>query len=178
MQRNPLGLSARLITDLITPHFTVGELTDDRGWWGGDIDGEVARYHRLAERTLEPARAILGVPMRGISGARPLGHNEKGRPSSMHLPPVQRAAPNMRFLQRVPADRAAALDFIPQGVACDVAFRLLDTAMREGRLPPGGLFWYASDATHHGPASGRFVHIDNRGTLARETKLTPPRNAG
>lgn len=178
MQRNPLGLSARLITDLITPHFTVGELTDDRGWWGGDIDGEVARYHRLAERTLEPARAILGVPMRGISGARPLGHNEKGRPSSMHLPPVQRAAPNMRFLQRVPADRAAALDFIPQGVACDVAFRLLDTAMREGRLPPGGLFWYASDATHHGPAGGRFVHIDNRGTLARETKLTPPRNAG
>ena len=96
----------------------------------------------------------------------------------MHLPPAQRAAPNMRFLQRVPADRAAALDFIPQGVACDVAFRLLDTAMREGRMPPGGLFWYASDATHHGPASGRFVHIDNRGTLARETKLTPPRNAG
>jgi len=177
VQRNPLGLLARLPEDPITPHFTVGELTDGRGWWGGDVDGEVARYHRLAERTLEPARAILGVPMRGISGARPLGHNEGGRASSMHLPPAQRAAPNMRYLQRVPADRGAALDFIPQGVACDVAFRLLDTAMREGRLPPGGLFWYGSDAAHPGPAGGRFVHIDNRGTLAREAKLTPPRIA-
>jgi len=171
------GESAVALDDLVSPHFTVGELTNDRGWWSGDAAGEAARYQRLAERTLEPARAILGVPIRGISGARPIGHNERGRPSSMHLPPSQRAAPNMRFLQRVPADRAAALDFIPQGLACDVAFRLLDTAMREGRLPPGGLFWYASDAAHPGPASGRFVHIDNRGTLARETKLTPPRIA-
>lgn len=177
MHTAPLGLLARATSDLVTPHFTVGELTDGRGWWGGDVDGEVARYHRLAERTLEPARAILGVPMSGISGARPLGHNEGGRASSMHLPPAQRAAPNMRFLQRAPADRAAALDFIPQGVACDVAFRLLDTAMREGRLPAGGLFWYAADAAHPGPAGGRFVHIDNRGTLARKAKLTPPRTA-
>lgn len=177
MHTAPLGLLARNPTDLVTLHFTVGELTDGRGWWNGDVDGEVARYHRLAERTLEPARAVLGVPMRGISGARPLGHNEGGRASSMHLPPAQRAAPNMRYLQRVPADRGAALDFIPQGVACDVAFRLLDTAMREGRLPPGGLFWYAADAAHPGPASGRFVHIDNRGTIARESKLTPPRIA-
>lgn len=177
MHNAPLGLLARATADLVTLHFTVGELTDGRGWWSGDVDGEVARYHRLAERTLEPARAILGVPMRGISGARPLGHNEGGRASSMHLPPAQRAAPNMRYQQRAPADRGAALDFIPQGVACDVAFRLLDTAMREGRLPPGGLFWYAADAAHPGPASGRFVHIDNRGTLARESKLTPPRAA-
>jgi hypothetical protein len=169
-----LGAAARLVGDLVSPHFTVGELTDGRGWWPDDVAGEAARYAELAT-VLEQARAILGVPMRGISGARPIGHNDGGRASSMHLPPIQRAAPAMRYMSRAPKDRGAALDFIPQGMPCDAAFRLLDAAMRNGRLGPGGLFWYPSDAAHPGPASGRFVHIDNRGTLARERALTPPK---
>lgn len=175
--RTPLGLAARALTDLITPHLTVSEATKGRGWWTGDVEGEVARYERLASRSFEVAREILGCPITIISGARPPGHNEGGRASSMHLPPVQRAAPALRYLSRAPADRGAALDMVPQGVACDVAFRLLDDAMRNGRLPPGGLFWYASDAAHPGPPGGRFIHLDNRGTIAREAKLTPPRSA-
>ena len=150
----------------VSQHFTVGELTHGRGWWDGDPDGESARYTHFALTTLEPVRSILGVPMRCLSGARPLGHNEGGRASSMHLPPSQRAAPALRYMSRAPFDRAAALDFTADGVACDVVFRVLDEAMRAGRIPAGGLFWY-------GPAPGRFVHIDNRGTLARERALTP-----
>lgn len=166
---------ARAVGDLVSAHFSVAELTDGRGWWPDDVEGEAARYAELAI-VLEQARAVLGVPMRGISGARPIGHNDGGRASSMHLPPIQRAAPAMRYMSRAPKDRGAALDFIPGGgMGCDVAFRLLDAAMRDGRIKPGGLFWYPSDAAHPGPASGRFVHIDNRGTIARERALTPPK---
>lgn len=170
-----LGASARALDDRISLHLTVREATKGRGWWAQDVEGEAARYERLASRSFEIAREILGCPISIISGARPLGHNESGRPSSMHLPPVQRAAPALRYLSRAPADRGAALDMVPNGVACDVAFWLLDEAMRSGRLPPGGLFWYAATAANPGPASGRFVHLDNRGTIARDVKLTPPR---
>ena len=159
----------------VSTHFTVDELTNGRGWWATDPSGELARYAYLALAVLEPARAILGVPMRIISGARPLGHNEGGRPSSMHLPPSQRAAPPLRFARYPAGRRGAAVDFIPTGMGCDEAFRLLDAAQRDGRLPPGGLFWYAADAAHPGPASGRFVHIDYRPTgLARERDKIPP----
>lgn len=172
--RTPLGLAARALSDLITPHLTVQEATKGRGWWPDDVEGEAARYERLASRSFEVAREILGCPITIISGAR---SPPSRRPSSMHLPPVQRSAPALRYLSRAPADRGAALDMVPQGVACDVAFRLLDDAMRAGRLPPGGLFWYASDAANPGPPGGRFIHLDNRGTIAREAKLTPPRRA-
>lgn len=157
----------------VSAHFTVHELTNGRGWWDGDPDGESARYTHLALTTLEPARIILGVPMTGISGARPLGHNETGRPSSMHLPPSQRASPALRYMDRLPYLRGAALDFIPH-MRCDDAFWALDRAMRNGKLPLGGLFWYAATADNPGPVTGRFIHIDNRGTLARERALTPP----
>lgn len=177
MSRPILGIAARELDDLVSEHFTVRELTDGRGWWPDDVEGEVARYENLAALTLELARGILGCPMQGISGARPMQHNSKGRPSSLHLPPSQRALASMRFARNSPAERGAALDFIPIGLACDVAFWRLDRAMRDGRLPAGGLFWYAPDAEHPGPATGRFVHIDNRGYISREAGLMPVRRS-
>lgn len=170
-----LGALARDLDDLVSAHFSVGELTDYRGWWPQDVVGEAIRYDHLCDVVLEPARAILGVPMRGISGARWLENNKGGRASSMHLPPVQRAAAGLRFGKEPQSRRGAALDFIPGGgLACDRAYWILDAAQRDGCLPPGGLFWYAPSKAHPGPASGRFVHIDFRPTgLARERALTP-----
>lgn len=176
MNRPVLGIAARDLDDLVSAHFTVRELTGGRGWWPGDVDGEVARYENLTV-SLELAREVLGCPMRAISGARPQEHNDGGRPSSLHLPPRQRALDSMRFARKPPAERGAALDFIPVGLACDVAFRRLDRAMRDGRIPAGGLFWYAADDAHPGPATGRFVHIDNRGYISRESGLMPVRRS-
>jgi hypothetical protein len=158
---------------LVTPHFSVAELTHGRGWWSVDPAGELARYERLAVETLEPIRLLLGVPLQVLSGARPAEHNDGGRASSMHLPPVQRAAPQLRYMARPPADRGAACDFVAVGLQCDAVYHAIDAAMQSGRLPHGGLFWYAS--TPGQPPGGRFVHVDNRGTLARERALTPPR---
>ena len=163
-----LSIAARLLTDRVSPNFTVKGLTKGRGWWAGDIEGEVARYVHLCTTVLEPAREILGTPMLEISGARPIGHNETGRASSMHLPPVQRVAVSKRYMNRQPAQRGAALDFIPHGMRCDKAFWLLDAAQRDGRIRPGGLFWYK------GPDGGAFIHIDDRGTIARERDKIPP----
>lgn len=170
-----LGLEAHDLDDMVSAHFSVGELTDFNGWWRPDVPGELARYVYLCTHVLEPARAILGVPMRGISGARWLGNNSGGRASSMHLPPVQRADASYHFAGEPPERRGAALDFVPgRVVPCDRAFWLLDAAQRDGRLPPGGLFWYAPEVGHPGPKSGRFVHIDFRPTgIAREHDLTP-----
>lgn len=169
-----LGIHARALDDRITPHFSVGEITHGRGWWPDDADGEAARYERMLRMLAEPVRTLLGVPLKVISGTRPLGHNDGGRASSMHLPPVQRAAAGLRFLKLPPAERGAAIDVVPQGMRCDMAYRMIDAAMRAGQLPPGGLFWYASDKTHPGPEGGRFLHIDLRPTgLARESALTP-----
>lgn len=178
MIRPVLGAVARGLDDLVSAHFDVGELTDKRGWWSEDVEGEALRYERLARLSLEPARAILGVPMAGISGARPLGHNTSGRPSSLHLPPEQRMVAPMRYARRPVAERGAALDFVPQGLSCVAAFWLLDEAMRAGRLPPGGLFWYGprqGEKYNSDPLTGRFIHVDNRGDLARERALTPRR---
>lgn len=164
-----LGLKARLDDDLVSPHFDVGELTKHRGWWKDDVEGEVARYLHLCLTVLEPARVLLGNhPMTIISGARPLGFNERGRASSMHLPPVQRASKRYQFLSREPDRRGAAVDFIPQRMRCDQAFWALNEAQRSGKILAGGLFWYS------GPDGGAFLHIDDRGELAREAKLTPP----
>lgn len=158
----------------LSSHFTVEELTDGRGWWSGDPAGELARYEYLCRMVLEPTRALLGVPMRCLSGARPIGHNDGGRASSMHLPPEQRASAQLRFRDLPPERRGAALDFVPLGMPCDAAFRLLDAAQRAGKLPPGGLFWYGPSRGLPGPASGRFVHIDYRPTgLAREADKVP-----
>lgn len=174
--RDPLGPQARALDDLVTPHFSVRELTQGRGWWPGDPAGEVARYEYAARMVFEPARLLLGVPFDVLSGARPQGVNT-GRASSMHLPPAQRLSPFLRFTGSFPELRGAALDFLPRGVPCDVAFRQLDAAQRSGHLPPGGLFWYPPDAEHPGPASGRFLHVDYRPNgLAREAALTPPRS--
>lgn len=163
------GLAARALEDNVSNHFDVGELTKHRGWWEQDVEGEVARYEHLCRVVLEPVRTLLGDrPMTIISGARPIGFNEKGRASSMHLPPVQRAAKALQFLSLEPALRGAAADFVPSHMRCDDAFRLLDAAQRSGKIFAGGLFWYA------GPDGGSFIHIDDRGVIARETKLTPP----
>lgn len=164
-----LGAAARLLTDLVSLHFTVRGLTKGRGWWGSDVEGEAARYDHLCTTVLEPAREILGVPMIEVSGARPIGHNETGRASSMHLPPVQRVSVAKRYMSRRPAARGAALDFHPEGMRCDRAFWLLDAAQRDGRIRPGGLFWY------RGPDGGLFIHIDDRGTIARERDKIPPK---
>lgn len=170
-----LGCFACKLDDYVSSNFQVGELTDYRGWWQQGAASEAKRYAHLCNVVLEPARAILGVPMRGISGARPLGFNEKGRASSMHLPPIQRASVSLRFMKEPEHRRGAALDFIP-GMPCDEAYWLLDAAQRDGRLPPAGLFWYAATKTNPGPKSGRFIHIDFRPNgLAREAALTPPR---
>ena len=169
-----LGLQARALEDFVTAHFQVEELTCHRGWWEEDVEGEVARYFHLASVVLEPVRALLGVRMHIDSGARPLGHNEGGRASSMHLPPVQRALEQFRYLSRAPGLRGAAADFVPLGMPCDKAFRILDAAQRSGKIMPGGLFWYAADSTHPGSSTGRFLHIDDRGVIAREGPLTPP----
>lgn len=159
----------------VSPHFMVEELTDGRGWWSQDPAGELARYEFLCRVVLEPARALLGVPMRCLSGARPVGFNDGGRASSMHLPPEQRASAAYRFRDKPAAERGAALDFVPLGMPCDEAFRLLDAAQRAGKLPPAGLFWYGPSRQNPGPASGRFVHIDYRPTgLAREADKVPP----
>lgn len=161
---------------MVSPHFSADELTLGRGWWPDDPAGELARYQYLAVHVLEPARALLGVPMRCLSGARPAEHNEGGRASSMHLPPVQRAVAAMRFMREPPERRGAALDFVASGLPCDEVFRRLDAAQRDGRLPPGGLFWYPPDVANPGPLTGRFVHIDFRPNgLAREQRLIPPR---
>ena len=164
-----LGEAARLLTDLVSPYFTVRGLTKGRGWWDQDVAGEVARYNHLCVTVLEPARAILWVPMAEVSGARPIGHNETGRASSMHLPPIQRVSAGKRYLKRPPAERGAALDFHPVGMRCDDAFWKLDAAQRDGRIRPGGLFWYK------GPDGGVFIHIDDRGVIARERDKIPPR---
>lgn len=163
-----LGAAAKALDERVSLHFTVKGLTKGRGWWGGDVEGEAARYNHLCVTVLEPARAILGVPMAEISGARPIGHNETGRASSMHLPPVQRVSVGKRYLSRSPDARGAALDFHPVGMRCDVAFRMLDAAQRDGRIRPGGLFWYK------GPDGGAFIHIDDRGVIARERDKIPP----
>ena len=162
------GLNARALTDLVTLNFTVKGLTNGHGWWPEDVEGEVARYHTAAVTMYEPARAILGCPMDEISGAR----TKPGRKSSMHFPPVLRADPKYAYLDRPPADRAGALDFRPRSVLCDRAFWMLDAAQRDGRLPKGGLFWYAPNKTDP-RVGGRFLHIDNRGVIARELGLTP-----
>ena len=167
------GLAARALADRVTLNFTVGGLTKDRGWWPEDVEGEVARYHHACVFMFEPARAILGVPMIEDSGARPIGHNENGRASSMHLPPIQRLALRFRYWKRPPAERGAALDFRPKGMPCDEAFWRLDAAQRDGRLPPGGLFWYRATKAKPGPLTGRFLHIDDRGELARERDKIP-----
>lgn len=166
------GLGAETLDDLVTYHFSVRELTHGRGWWPGDPKGEVARYQRLADLTLEVARRILDCAMIGTSGAR---FAPDGRPSSMHFPPIQREHAELRFLERDPADRGAALDFVPHLMRCDDAFHILDAAQRRGRLPKGGLFWYPPTAANPGATTGRFLHIDNRGEIAREHDLTPPR---
>lgn len=179
MIRPVLGAVARGLDDLVSAHFDVGELTDKRGWWDEDVEGEALRYERLASLSLEPARVILGVPMAGISGARPLDHNSGGRPSSLHLPPVQRMLELMRYLDRPVAERGAALDFIPSGLPCVAAYWLLDEAMRAGHIPPGGLFWYGPRLGERYAAdslTGRFIHLDNRGAIARDRSLTPRRS--
>ena len=163
-----LGAAARLLTDRVSLHFTVRGLTKGRGWWEGDVEGEALRYDHLCTTVLEPAREILGVPMVEISGARPIGHNETGRASSMHLPPVQRVSVAKQYLSRPKAQRGAALDFHPDGMRCDDAYWKLDAAQRDGRIRPGGLFWYK------GPDGGLFLHIDDRGTIARERDKIPP----
>lgn len=166
-----LGLAARDLNDHVTAHFTVRGLTKGAGWWPEDVEGEVARYFNLCTYTLEPARVLLGnEPMHEISGARFVSK----RPSSMHFPPVMRASPRYRYLNREPGERGAALDFRPDVMPCDEAFRILDAAQRDGRLPPGGLFWYPASAEFPGPKTGRFIHIDDRGVIARERPLTPP----
>lgn len=176
--RQPIvrGLAARELDDFITPHFTVREVTRGRGWWPHDVEGEIARYHHMLTVLGEPVRALLGVPLQVLSGARPAEHNDGGRASSMHLPPVQRAAPSLRFSADAAERRGAALDVVPQSMRCDMAFRMIDAAMRAGQLPKGGLFWYASNESHPGPEGGRFIHFDFRPTgLAREMALTPPK---
>ena len=167
-----LGPSARALTDHVTANFTVRGLTKGAGWWPQDPAGEAARYHHAAATMYEPARAILGCAMDEISGAR----TKPGRKSSMHFPPVLRADPKYAYLDRPPAERGAALDFRPRVLRCDDAFWRLDAAMRDGRLPKGGLFWYAPNKSDP-RVGGRFLHIDDRGVVARELKLTPPRAA-
>lgn len=167
-----LGLAARNLDDHVTAHFTVGGLTKGAGWWPQDVEGEVARYFNLCTWTMEPARHLLGdKPMHELSGARFVSK----RPSSMHFPPVMRASLRYQYMDREPGKRGAALDFRPDVMPCDEAFRILDAAQRDGRLPPGGLFWYAATRALPGPSTGRFVHIDDRGAIARERALTPPR---
>lgn len=173
-----LGLNARALEDRVTTNFCVGELTDYRGWWPEDVEGDIARYHNLCTTVLEPARAILGnTIMRVVSGSRPIGHNEKGRASSMHLPPIQRADAKLRFQDRPVAKRGAAADFIPVKLDCDRVFWILDEAQRSGKLPPGGLFWYPATKSNPGSVHGRFIHIDDRGFIARERALTAPKVA-
>jgi hypothetical protein len=168
-----LGPNARALTDHVTANFTVQGLTKGAGWWAQDPEGEAARYHHAASTMYEPARHILGDdPMDEISGAR----TKPGRKSSMHFPPVLRAEAKYAYLDRPPAERGAAIDFRPRVLRCDEAFWRLDAAMRDGRLPKGGLFWYAPNKTDP-RVGGRFLHIDDRGVLARESKLTPPRVA-
>ena len=170
-----LGLQARKLDDGVTDHFTVEELTHGRGWWEQDVEGEAARYYYAAVNVFEPARAILGCPLIVLSGARPLGHNEGGRESSMHLPPIQRVGRKYQFQKEPPERRGAAMDFFCRSLPMDDVFRRLDAAQRSGKLPPGGLFWYPPSEGNPGPATGRFVHGDFRPSgLARETALQPP----
>lgn len=174
-----LGADARKLSDYVTNNFQVREATHHRGWWVEDVVGEAARYNYMLVHVAEPARSILGYPLDVISGARWRENNVNGRESSMHLPPVQRALEFYKFLKEPAERRGAAIDVIPRKVDCATAFRILDRAQRDGRLPPAGLFWYAATADNPGPATGRFIHIDFRPNgLAREADKIPPSNVG
>lgn len=162
---------------LVTTHFSAEEFNKGRGWV--DAVESHARYSALATCSLEILRAILGR-MDVNSGERSPENNAKGgRPSSHHMRPADRA--NLRERQR-PGDRSpkllevwpelagahsAAADFMAANHPEDVAWHVIDICQRRGIIPPGGAFWYA------GRPGGRFVHVDDRGVIARDKKLTP-----
>lgn len=77
--------------DLLTPHFTLRELLP-RGH-KGEVPAEIlAALLDLTEQILEPARALLGSPMRVTSGWRPADYNEKVGGEKLGDHPAGRAA--------------------------------------------------------------------------------------
>lgn len=166
---------------MISWNFSEAELNHGRGW---AVQHEsLARYTGLAIYTLEPIRHAFGdVPVTVLSAERTLEHNQGGRSSSCHLPPHMRmdsgtrkliGARDPNALPELKQLHSAAADIRIHGVNPEVIFWVVLAAMSHGldtnpptraKLPRGGVFYYQDS---------QFVHVDNRGYIARETKLTP-----
>lgn len=173
--------SPRLIS---SGHFTEEEFHRGRGWLVPDESR--LRYSKLALYTLEPLReAFGGRAITILSGERGINTNGGGRPSSCHLPPSMRAD----ILSRKPIEaragdlthpelrgqnvHAAAADIRVAGLSPELVYHVIYAAMAHGiekpeagLIPRGGVFYYGG--------TSQFVHVDNRGYLARDVKLTPP----
>lgn len=103
----------------ITPHFSLEELAHSdvavrRGLDNAPNAGEVANLTRLCETLLEPARWLLGVPLKVNSGFRSPAVNTivGGKPNSAHMD-------------------GRACDFVPVGMSLGEAFFLI----RQSSLP-------------------------------------------
>jgi hypothetical protein len=150
-------------------HFSLSEFRSR----GRDLAAGTAElYQALADRTLEPARAIAAEVAGGpvvaivISGQRLPDHNAAvgGAVNSYHLPPQARPDP----ARRTPAVAADLRFKRKNGEALSgaehaaVAARVI-AAMQAGTVPQGGV-----QAYHTAPGGSKtpFVHFDNRGKIA------------
>ena len=174
MQRNPLGLSARLPEDLVTPTSrsensptaAAGGVATLTGRWRATTASPSARSNLPARSS---ASRCAESPARGPWGTT------RG-PSVFHAPA---ACATRRAEHALPAARAA--DRAPRSTSSRRASRATSHSGCSTRrcaragCPPGGLFWFGTRLTPRTlgrPAAGSSI-IDNRGALAREAKLTP-----